>query len=156
MVGVKLDEEEAGSRAVRFDVSAKLEERERQSGKVVVLFGLIVRTKPNVVKYEIEGRVILTGKDAMISKMLSIDPVSKIPLVFNKVYQHAFTAIYSMASLMGTIYPPPNLLFSAKQGEQTEGVVKAGQVESQIQTQSTQAVKTEGTPPSPIPSTASA
>ncbi len=121
LVGERLGEN-AGSTAVRFDVSAKLEEKERRSGTVVVLFGLTVRTKPNVVKYEIEGSATLSGKDTLIDKLLKVDPESKIPFVFHRVYQHVFTSIYTLASLMGTIYPPPDLLFSGRQNVPTEGL----------------------------------
>ena len=129
LIGERLGEN-AGSTAVRFDVSAKLEEKERRTGMVVVLFGLIVRTKPNVVKYEVEGRATLSGKDALIDKLLKIDPESKIPFVFHRVYQHVFTAIYMLASLMGTIYPPPNLLFPGKESAPVEGLNKMGQAGS--------------------------
>ncbi|HKZ93620.1 MAG TPA: hypothetical protein VJ249_03430 [Candidatus Bathyarchaeia archaeon] len=116
--------EGVGSTGVRFDVNAKLEEKERRSGRVVVLFGLIVKTKPSVVKYEIEGSATLTGKDALIDQMLKVDPKSNVPFVFHRVYQHVFTAIYTMASFLGTIYPPPDLLFSGKQGVPAEDLAK--------------------------------
>lgn len=119
--------EEMGAAGVRFDVSAKLEEKERRSGLVVVLFGLTVRTRPNVVKYEIEGTATLTGKDVVIDKMLKVDPKSNIPFVFNRVYQHVFTAIYMLASLMGTVYPPPDLLSLGKQQASIETLEKTGQ-----------------------------
>jgi len=115
LLGVRLGGD-VGAEPVRFDVSAKLEERERRSGRVVILFGLAVRTKPSVVKYEVEGSATLTGKDTVIDRVLEVDPKSKVPFVFHRVYQHVFTAIYMLASLMGTIYPPPDLLFSGGQG----------------------------------------
>ncbi len=106
--------EGVGPAGVRFDVSAKLEEKERRSGRVVVQFGLMVKTKPNVVKYEVEGSATLSGKDALIDQMLKMDPKSNVPFVFHRVYQHVFTAIYTMASFLGTVYPPPDLLLSGK------------------------------------------
>lgn len=108
--------EGVGSTGVRFDVNAKLEEKERRSGRVVVLFGLTVKTKPNVVKYDIEGSATLSGKDALIDQMLKVDPKSNVPFVFHRVYLHVFTAIFTMASFLGTVYPPPDLLFSGKSG----------------------------------------
>ena len=120
--------EPMGSAGVRFDVSAKLEEKERKSGVVVVLFDLVVRTKPNVVKYEVEGTATLTGKDTLIEQMLKVDPKSNIPFVFHRVYQHVFTAIYMAASLMKAVYPPSDLLFAGKQGRgQPEGSAQLGQ-----------------------------
>jgi len=149
LVGERLGED-TGSAAVRFDVSAKLEEKERQSGRIVVLFGLAVRTKPSVVKYEVEGRATLAGKDALIDQMLKIDPKSNIPFVFHRVYQHAFTAIYTMASLMGTIYPPPELLFSGKQSVPIEGLEKVEQPRVTAVTEPTkEAVKREETAAQP-------
>jgi hypothetical protein len=107
--------EGVGSTGVRFDVSAKLEEKERRSGRVVVLFGLTVKTKPNVVKYDVEGSATLSGKDTLIDQMLKVDPRSNVPFVFHRIYQHVFTTVFMMSSFLGTVYPPPDLLFPAKQ-----------------------------------------
>jgi hypothetical protein len=117
--------EGVGSTGVRFDVNAKLEEKERRSGRVVVLFGLTVRTKPNVVKYDVEGSATLSGKDILIDQMLKVDPKSNVPFVFHRIYQHVFTAIFTMASFLGTVYPPPDLLFSGKSGLTTGDLGKA-------------------------------
>jgi len=119
--------EQAGSAGVRFDVTVKLEEKERKSGLVVVLFGLVMRTKPNVVKYEVEGTATLTGKDTLIDQLLKVDPKSNIPFVFHRVYQHVFTAIYVAASLMNTVHPPSDLLFAGKQGAVQPGASGLGQ-----------------------------
>ena len=139
LLGTKLGEN-SGSEPVRFDLNARLEERERRSGRVVVLFGLNVRTKPNVAKYEVEGTATLMGKDANIEQILKVDPKSNIPFVFHRVYQHVFTAIYMLASVLGTIYPPPDLLLSSEQtipiknlsgAERTESV-KAPEAEKAV------------------------
>ncbi len=123
--GIKLADS-VGTESVRFDVSAKLEEKERRSGKVRVLFALTVRTKPSVVKYEVGGSAVLTGKDALISKMLEVDPESKVPFVFHRVYQRVFTAVYMLASLMNTIYPPADLLSSGEQGIPVKSLTDRG------------------------------
>jgi len=104
---------------VKFDVSARLEEKERRSGKIVVFFVLSVGTKPSVVKFELEGYATLTGKDEALGKMLEVDPKTGVPFVFNRVYQHSFMAIYLLATLMGSIYPPPDLLFSGERRVET-------------------------------------
>jgi hypothetical protein len=114
LLGTKLSDN-LGSEPVRFDLNARLEEKERRNGRVVVLFGLSVRTKPNVAKYEIEGTATLIGKEAQIEQILKVDPKSNVPFVFHRVYQHVFTAVYMLASILGTIYPPPDLLFSGEQ-----------------------------------------
>ena len=118
--------EGVGSTGVRFDVNAKLEEKERRSGRVVVLFGLTVKTKPNVVKYDVEGSATLSGKDPLIDQMLKVDPRSNVPFVFHRIYQHVFTTIFTMASFLGTVYPPPDLLFPGKAGS---AVVDSGKVQ---------------------------
>ena len=130
LLGTKLGEN-SGSEPVRFDLNARLEEKERRSGRVVVFLVLSVRTKPNVAKYDVEGTATLMGKDANIEQILKVDPKSNIPFVFHRVYQHVFTVIYMLASVLGTIYPPPDLLLSSEQtipiknlsgAERTEGV----------------------------------
>ena len=118
--------EGVGSTGVRFDVNAKLEEKERRSGRVVVLFGLTVKTKPNVVKYDVEGSATLSGKDQFLDQMLKADPKSNVPFVFHRIYQHVFTTIFTMASFLGTVYPPPDLLFPGKAGS---AVVDPGKVQ---------------------------
>lgn len=146
LLGTRLGDD-VGSSGVRFDLNARLEEKERRSGLVVVLFGLTVRTKPNVVKYEVEGKATLNGKDALIDQMLKIDPKSNVPFVFHRVYQHVFTAIYMLASLMGTVYPPPDLLVSGKQGAPAESSIKTGQDGTTAAKAGVkQEVKPEGTP----------
>jgi len=109
---------------VKFDVSARLEEKERRSGRIVIFFGLVMGTKPSVVKFELEGYATLLGRDEALGKMLEVDPRTSVPFVFHRVYQHSFLAIYVLATLMGTIYPPPDLLFSA------EGHIGTGSTET--------------------------
>lgn len=99
---------------VKFDVNAKLEEKERKTGQIVVFFVLSVGTKPSVVKFELEGYAILTGREEALGKMLEVDPKTGVPFVFHRVYQHSFMAIYLLATLMDAIYPPPDLLFSGE------------------------------------------
>ncbi len=97
---------------VSFDVKARMEERERRSGLVVVGFALYVGTKPSVVKFEVKGVASLEGKDESVKKMLEPDPETQIPLLFQSVYQHSFMSMYLLATLMDCPYPPPNLLRS--------------------------------------------
>lgn len=112
--GVRLDKIESGA-VVNFDVKARMEEKERQSNQVSVGFALNVGTKPNVVKFEVEGEAVLKGKDEEIKKMLEVDPETQIPFVFQRVYQHVFMSVYLLATLIDAPYPPPNLLYSRQQ-----------------------------------------
>lgn len=100
-----------------YDINAKLEEKERKSGHVVIQFSLLVGTKPPLVKFEVVGIVTLSGKDSTIGKILEIDPETKTPYLLHKVYQHAFMAIFLLATILNMPYPPPNLLFSPKFNE---------------------------------------
>jgi hypothetical protein len=109
--GVKLTEAQSGTQ-VSFDVKARMEEKERRSGLVVVGFALYVGTKPSVVKFEVKGEATLEGKDDSVKKMLEPDPETQIPLLFQSVYQHSFMSIYLLATLIDCPYPPPNLLRS--------------------------------------------
>lgn len=130
MAGVRLDVK-AKTETVNFDVKAKLEERERKSQMVVVGFSLFLTTKPSIVKFEIEGVATLTGKDAEINKMLEIDPETKVPYVFQRVYQHAFMAMYLLSTILDAPPPPYDLLFSKRQGMAGEEVnVEIGETEA--------------------------
>ena len=111
---VKLNEKPASGELI-FDVGAKLEEKDRKSGKVTVIFVLTVGTKPTVVKFGIEGLATLTGKDSEIEKSLEIDPETKIPRMLYGVYQRAFMALYLVSTILDTPYPPPDLFHSSKQ-----------------------------------------
>lgn len=111
---VKLNEKPPAGE-LTFDIGAKLEEKERKSGKVTVLFVLTVGTKPNVVKFGIEGLATLTGKDADIEKLLEVDPETKIPRMLYGVYQRVFMALYLVSTILETPYPPPDLFHASKQ-----------------------------------------
>lgn len=122
MVGVRLGVKGGGPETINFDVKAKLEEKERKSQTVVVGFNLLLTTKPNVVKFEVEGSATLAGKDAEINKMLDVDPETKVPYVFQRIYQYAFTAMYLLSTILDAPPPPQNLLFPQKQGVPVEDV----------------------------------
>jgi len=113
--GVRLADEVQEGAVVNFDVKARMEEKERRSGRVAIGFALTVGTKPSVVKFEVEGIATLEGKDADIDKVLDVNPETQIPFVFQRVYQHVFMSMYLLATLIDALYPPPNLLFSGQQ-----------------------------------------
>jgi len=114
ITGVKLNEKPPEG-AITFDVSAKLEEKTRRSGQVTVVFLLTVGTKPNIVKFGVEGIATLTGKDTEIEKLLEIDPETKIPRMLYGVYQRVFMALFLVSTLLKTPYPPPDLFHSTRQ-----------------------------------------
>jgi hypothetical protein len=104
-----------------FDVNAKLEEKERKSGKRVVGFVLTVGTKPSVAKFEVEGIATLDGKNPAIEKLLEVNPDSKIPLLLNRVYQQVFKSTYLLATLLDTSYPPADMLSSGELNKNDAG-----------------------------------
>ena len=121
LIGVRLDVK-SGAENVNFDVKAKLEERERKSQMVILDFKLFLTTKPSLVKFEVEGMATLSGKDAEINKMLEVDPETKVPYVFQRIYQTAFTAMYLLSTILNVPPPPQDLLFSHKEGIPVEDV----------------------------------
>jgi hypothetical protein len=111
LTGEKLVKVERGKQ-INFDVKARMEEKERMSGRITVGFALSVGTKPAVVKFEVGGTAVLEGKDEDIKQMLEPDPDTQIPLLFQSVYQQSFMSMYLLATLIECPYPPPNLLRS--------------------------------------------
>ena len=115
---------------MNFDINAKLEEKDRKSGKRVIGFVLTVGTKPSVAKFEVEGLATIEGKNPDIEKLLEVNPEQKIPLLLNRVYQSVFTSTYLMANLLDTSYPPPDMLTSGDLNKKgPEGHVEWGKIE---------------------------
>lgn len=109
MRGVKLKDRIETSE-LNFDINAKLEEKDRRSGKRVVGFVLTVGTKPSIAKFEVEGIATLEGKNPDIEKLLEVNQKTKMPPLLNRVYQWVFTSTYLLANLLDTSYPPPDML----------------------------------------------
>lgn len=109
MRGVKL-KDRIETAELNFDINAKLEEKDRRSGKRIVGFVLTVGTKPSVAKFEVEGIATIEGKNPDIEKLLEVNPKTKIPLLLNRVYQQVFTSTYLLANLLDTSYPPADML----------------------------------------------
>ncbi|MEM3442246.1 MAG: hypothetical protein QW667_00495 [Candidatus Bathyarchaeia archaeon] len=124
---------------VNFDVKAKLEEKERKNQMIVVGFNLTLTTKPGIVKFEVEGTVTLTGKDSEINKMLEINPETKMPHVFQRVYQHAYTAMYLLSTILNVPPPPYDLLFAPREGIPMEEINVEVPANATIQPSATQA-----------------
>ena len=80
-------------------------------------------------KFEVEGTATLTGKDEELSRMLEVNPETKVPHIFQRIYQEAFTAMYLFSSLLDAPSPPDDLLGSRKREAPVESVdveVEAG------------------------------
>jgi len=50
-----------------------------------------------------------------LEKMLEIDPETKVPYILNIVYQHVFTSIYLLSTILNAPYPPPDLLHTKEE-----------------------------------------
>jgi hypothetical protein len=114
--GVKL-KDRIDTAELNFDINAKLEEKDRRSGKRVVGFVLTVGTKPSIAKFEVEGIATIEGKNPDIEKLLEVNPKTKIPLLLSRVYQRVFTSTYLLANLLDTSYPPPDMLSTGEKNK---------------------------------------
>jgi hypothetical protein len=54
--------------------------------------------------------VTIEGSAEDIRKRLEVNPKTKIPQILFTVYQHVFSSIYVLSSVLSTPYPPPDLL----------------------------------------------
>ena len=114
--GIKL-KDRIETAELHFDINAKLEEKDRRSGRRIVAFVLNIGTKPSIAKFEVEGLATIEGKNPDIEKLLEVNPKSKIPLLLNRVYHEVFTSTYLLANLLNTSYPPPDMLTSGDFGK---------------------------------------
>lgn len=73
---------------------------------------MAIGTRPALAKFEVSGVASIVGKDDEIGKMLEINPETKVPNVFQNVYQHAFLAVYLLSTVLNVPPPPSNLLGS--------------------------------------------
>ena len=124
-----------------FDVNAKLEEQKKTSNFASLSFNLIVTTKPNVVKYATGGTVTLEGKLQDINKRLEVNPKTKIPQILFTVYQHIFSSLYLLSSVLNAPFPPPDLLHPMQEkiqilpkSTETEASQSAQKIEEPVQT----------------------
>jgi len=47
--------------------------------------------------------------------MLETDLETKVPYVLNIVYQHVFTLVYLLSTILNWPYPPPDLLYTKEE-----------------------------------------
>jgi len=81
------------------------------------------------VKYAARGTATLEGRMENLEKMLEIDPETKVPYILNTVYQHVFTSIYLLSTILNAPYPPPDLLYTKEEKmsippEEEEAIIK--------------------------------
>lgn len=61
-------------------------------------------------KYVVTGTIKLEGGTQDVNKRLEANQKTKIPQILFTVYQHVFSSIYILSSVLSTPYPPPDLL----------------------------------------------
>jgi hypothetical protein len=125
-----------------FDVNAKLEEQKRTSGQVTLAFNLTITTKPSVAKYATTGIVTLEGSLQDINKRLETNPKTKVPQILFTVYQHVFSSIYLLSSVLDMPYPPPDLLHPMQERIQILSKGVQNQEERPQQEKATESVQT--------------
>jgi hypothetical protein len=111
---LRLDEKPP-SGELTFDVGVRIEEKQKKSDRVIVVFVLTIKTRPSFAKFGVEGLATLVGKEEEIEKLLEIDPNAKVPRVLDAVYQHVFMAVYLLSTVLETPHPPPDLFSSSRQ-----------------------------------------
>lgn len=112
--GVRLETgEDAG--AVTFDVDVKMDELSRTGDSLTLSFLLSISTRPGLVKFEVSGTATVTGGQKAFESALEEDPDSNVPKVLHTIYQHSFTSLFLLSTLIDSPYPPPDLLHSPVQ-----------------------------------------
>lgn len=119
--------------SVSFDMKVKLEELERKSQRTLVGFNIQLTTRPAILKLEVGGTAMLTGKEEEIRKMLETDPETKMPTILPRIYQQAFTSMYILSTVLDAPPPPYDLINPNKQGSPADEVnleMTAGKTET--------------------------
>lgn len=86
-----------------------------------------------------------------LEKMLEIDPEIKVPYILNIVYQHAFTSIYLLSTILNAPYPPPDLLHTKEEKmgltPEDEAIIQPSTEPALAPTPTKTTETTEGQPP---------
>jgi len=132
--GVRLETgEDAGT--ITFDVDVKLEEESRTGGELVLSFLLSISTKPSLVKFEAGGIATITGGQKDFEAALEVDPESNVPKVLHTIYQHVFTSLFLLSTLINSPYPPPDLLHAPVQTHELPSEAPQGAAEMRTEDQ---------------------
>jgi hypothetical protein len=65
--------------------------------------------------------------------MLEVDPETKLPYAFQKVYQHVFTAMYLLSTILNTPPPPVDLLLFGRENVSAESVDLASEITESVE-----------------------
>jgi hypothetical protein len=103
-----------------FDVNVKLEEMERGTGQATFSFALAISTKPNIVKFDINGTVTVIGGNEVVEKLLQTNPETKVPNLLERVYERIFTSVFLLSSSINAPAPPPDLIRSSAKSQVAE------------------------------------
>ena len=132
--GVRLETGEDAS-AVKFDVDVKMEEERRTEDELIISFLLSISTKPSPVKFEVGGVATVTGGQKALEAVLEVDPGTNVPKVLHTIYQHVFTSIFLLSTLMDSPYPPPDLIHSPVRTRDLQEEARQGAVEARPEDQ---------------------
>jgi len=141
MLASKLDEDANGSKPVKFNISANLEEVERGANKVLLKFVFIIVTDPRVVKYQVEGRTEMEGQLENIKKALTPHPSTKVPMVLFDIYQQVYASIFVLSKTVDAPCPSPELLSTSPA---IPSAVQEIQQDSQAQTEAAEPIAPDG------------
>jgi len=83
-------------------------------------FLLSISTKPSLVKFEAGGTATITGGQNAFDAALETDEETKVPKVLHTIYQHTFTSLFLLSTLIDSPYPPPDLIHAPKKIRELE------------------------------------
>lgn len=109
-----------------------MDEQSRTGDELVIDFLLSVSTKPSLVKFNVGGFATVKGGQKAFEAALEVNPESEVPMILQYIYQHVFTSLFLLSTLIDMPYPPPDLIHSPPQ---TQGL----QIEEQEGTTGTRA-----------------
>ncbi len=114
ILGTKMDSKADYYKAVKFNVSANLEELEHGMNRVSLGFIFTIITEPKVVKYQVEGRTEIQGQADQIKKVLAPNPTTRVPVILKDVYQQVYPQIFVLSKVIDAPCPTPDLLSTSQ------------------------------------------
>jgi hypothetical protein len=125
ILGTKIDGKADYYKAVKFNVSANLEELEHGMNRVALGFTFTIITEPKVVKYQVDGRTEIQGQADQIKRVLAPNPTTRVPIILKDVYQQVYPQIFVLSKMIDAPCPTPDLLSTSQPAASKEREVSS-------------------------------